>query len=138
MRALSGQRGQQGQPAKIEIVELVEIIRPLRGEGRQGGKEPTEIALAILASVAAAGNAHSAAHAAINAQRPRYVLQRHDLRRRTERPWDDRLTRVTTDDGTDGLINRLCNGITEVGNPATHGLDFRIGQFMHFTHDFPP
>src|SRR6516225_6902517 len=80
------------------------------------------------ASVAAAGNA----------QRPRDVLQRHDLRRRTEQPWWNSVTRDTADDGTDSRIDRLCDDVGEVGDPATHGLDFRIGQLVHFTHDLPP
>jgi hypothetical protein len=33
---------------------------------------------------------------------------------------------------------RLCDDIAEVEDPSAHGVDFRIGQFTHFTHDFPP
>ena len=34
------------------------------------------------------------------------------------------------------VINRLCDVYPEVGDTATHRLDFRVSQFMHFTHDF--
>ena len=116
LAALSGQRGNSANRRKIEILELVRD-QTLR-----------------LASVAAAGNVSIAPRTRpINAQRPRSVLQWHDLRRRTERPRDNRFTRATAGDGTDGLINRLCDVINEVAkvrDPATHRLDFRIGQFI--------
>src|SRR5215468_2662777 len=100
-----------------------------------GGKE-RQIALAIVVRVAAAGNA----------QRPRYVSHRHDLHRRTVRRHRvvtrgtriTGVTRVTADGGTDSVINRLCDVLAEVGDPATHGFYFRVGQSMHFTHEFPP
>src|SRR5262245_827945 len=83
---------------------------------------------ASWASVAAAGCL----------RRPqRYVLQRHDLRRRTVRrlrinTWA--ASRVTPDGSADSVIDRLCDVPAEVGDPATHRLDFHVSQFTHFTH----
>jgi hypothetical protein len=70
----------------------------------------------------------------------KYDLKAHRLRLRTviRLGITRAVTRVTPDGSADSVINRLCDVFAEVGDPATHRLDFRVSKFMHFTHDFPP
>jgi hypothetical protein len=66
--------------------------------------------------------------------------------RLTERLRDGSVTSVAEGDAAEAAesqanlrrIVRLRDDIAEVENPANHSLDFRIDQFTHFNHDFPP
>jgi hypothetical protein len=64
----------------------------------------------------------------------------------TEQLGDAGVTSVTAGDATDAADShtnlrgnvRLYDDIAEVEESSTHGVEFHIDQFTHFTHDFPP
>jgi hypothetical protein len=68
------------------------------------------------------------------AQRPNRDRPLSQRGHRKSRLWDA-ATSVTADGGTDSVINRLCDVLAEVGDPATRGVEFRIDQFNLLNHD---
>ena len=45
---------------------------------------------------------------------------------------------LPSEHGVATLFPSFLDDIAEVEDPSAHGADFRISQFTHFTHDFPP